>query len=575
MLPDSIEGLPEELLGSIRSRGFTSLTRVQTAVAEAESLTSDLRISSQTGSGKTVAVGIAIGRALLGEGPRDSSTRKAPTVVLLTPTRELAAQVQTELGWLLSKVPDASVDVVTGGTPVFAERKRLAQGPRVVVGTPGRLLDHLNAGALDGAYVQTVVLDEADQMLDMGFRDDLEAILQKLPARNRTHLVSATFSGEVERIAKKYQSAPSRIEGTPRGEANQDIEHVAHVVDMRHRFDALVNLLLLNQASPFEGSEGRTLVFTRTRVDTLEVAERLQQLGIAAEPMSGDLAQAQRTRTLRGFKSGQISTIVATDVAARGLDVAGVGLVVHFDPPMDPDTMTHRSGRTGRAGRKGKSVLLIPPQARRRVERLLEVAKIRPTFEPVPSPDKVLKAYQKLFRRGIYEAIEVCEGATGEDAKLEESRSFAAKLLSEKPAELVVAALLSRVETGPRTAPREVVHALDHHQSRERDRTRGPHTHPRPRSDGKFEKKFENRFESKGDRPGPGHRPTGPRPFAHRPDGDRFLPPSRTPGPDAPRHGAHFEGFEHPRDRRPGPDDRGPPRFAKRPPGPKRLVKKP
>jgi ATP-dependent RNA helicase DeaD len=490
MFPPFPNGLPQELADTITARGFSTLTKVQSAVVDATSLTHDLRVSSQTGSGKTAAVGIAIGRTLLSEGPRPAgATQRSPTVILLTPTRELAAQVQTELEWLLAKVPDSSVDVVTGGTSVVMERKRLARGPRVLVATPGRLLDHLTGGGVDGGSVQTVVLDEADQMLDMGFRDDLEAILQKLPARNRTHLVSATFSGEVERIAHKYQTSPLKVEGSPLGQANRDIEHVAHVVDVRHRFDALLNILLLNQATPSDGAEGRALVFARTRIDTLEVAERLQQLGIAAEPMSGDLAQAQRTRTLKGFKSGQINTIVATDVAARGLDVEGVGLVVHLDPPTDPDTMTHRSGRTGRAGRKGKSILLLPPQARRRVERLLAAAKIQAAFEPVPTPEKVLKAYQKLHRRRVYDAVQNAEEKA--QAKTEatpgaapsELQTFAQKLLQEKPAELVVLGLLSLLELGPPVAPREVAHAFEHHSGgRERDRNWGP---PRrfPRND--------------------------------------------------------------------------------------------
>jgi ATP-dependent RNA helicase DeaD len=542
-MSENFAELPPELSRTLVKRGFQSLTPVQSAVMAQASGDADLRISSQTGSGKTVAVGIAIARALLAEGPRQGKPfGRAPSVILLTPTRELAAQVQRELEWLLAEIPDASVDVVTGGTSLGLERKRLANGPRVIVGTPGRLLDHLSAGAFDGSKTTTVVLDEADQMLDMGFRDELEGILEKIPHRLRTHLVSATFSGEVERMASKYQSNPLRIEGTPLGQANQDIEHIAHVVDMRHRFDALVNILLLAAAKP-EEEIGRTLVFTRTRADTLEVAEKLVREGIRAEPMSGDLPQAQRTRTLKAFRTGQITTIVATDVAARGLDVQGVSLVVHYDPPSDADTMTHRSGRTGRAGQKGTSVLLLPPQARRRIERLLNDAKIKATFGPVPAPSKIIKAYQKLGRRRVYAALEaeLQKQVAPEQIATpgDDSEEFVQKLLADRSPELVIKALLSLLEVAPPCPPREVVQALEHHGHHPRDRDRGrpprsgfrPDRPPRP---------FQGEPRPKGpapDRGRPG--PSRSSPFAApRPSSGGFGGPrrrdDRPPHPDAP-----------------------------------------
>lgn len=505
--------LPPELSRTLTKRGFQSLTPVQSAVMAQAQEGVDLRISSQTGSGKTVAVGIAIARALLADGARQGKPfGRAPSVVLLTPTRELAAQVQRELEWLLSEVPDASVDVVTGGTSLGLERKRLGAGPRIVVGTPGRLLDHLSGNAFDGTKVTTVVLDEADQMLDMGFRDELEGILEKLPNRVRTHLVSATFSGEVERMASKYQTSPIRIEGTPLGQANLDIEHVAHVVDMRHRFDALVNILLFAAAKP-EEEIGRTLVFTRTRADTIEVAEKLVREGIRAEPMSGDLPQAQRTRTLKAFRSGQITTIVATDVAARGLDVQGISLVIHYDPPSDADTMTHRSGRTGRAGQKGTSIVLLPPQARRRIERLLADAKIKASFLPTPAPSKIVKAYQKLGRRRIYAALETelkkDAQAPVDPASHGDSAEFVQKLLAERPPELILRAMLSLLEMAPPCPPREITQPLEHHgHPRDRDRDRGRPPRPPFRGD-RGPRQFSGEPRPA---PGPGERPERPGP---------------------------------------------------------------
>ncbi len=446
--------IPRPLSEALNKKGYATLTQVQASVVETETSEKDLRISSQTGSGKTVAVGLALGKMLLTQGTRrDRSSQegfdpRAPEVLLLTPTRELASQVKRELAWLFSEVPDAFVEVVTGGTSVGLERKNLSRGPRIVVATPGRALDHLQNGGFSGEMVRYVVLDEADQMLDMGFRDELEGILELLPARTRTHLVSATFSGEVLRIAERYQKAAVRIEGTALGAANEDIEHVAHVVGLRHRYDALVNLLLKQRASLVDDEISRSLVFTRTRADTLEIAERLQRDGFKAEPLSGDLAQAQRTRTLGAFRSGRIQILVATDVAARGIDVQGVDLVVHFDPPSDPDAFTHRSGRTGRAGRKGTSVMLLPPQARGRMERMYRVARVKPQWAPVPGADKIKKLYSKLGKRRLYAALE------GEvDA---EHLAYAQKLITEQDPAQVIARLLSFTELAPPCPPREI-----------------------------------------------------------------------------------------------------------------------
>jgi len=461
------DSLPEPVARALAARGFVQLTSVQKAVASADTASTDLRISSQTGSGKTVAVGIAIARALLADGPRAEGA-KGPSVLVLAPTRELAGQVRKELDWLLAALPDSTTEVVTGGTSVGLDRKNLSRRPRVLVGTPGRVLDHLNAGVLQPGGVSLVVLDEADQMLDMGFREELEAILALLPTERRTHLVSATFSGEVLNVARRVQKESLHLQGSPLGTANTDIEHIAHVVPERHRYDALVNLLLLHQAEP--DLAGRTLVFTRTRRDTAEVAERLVREGFKAEPLSGDLAQASRTRTLEAFRHGRIDVIVATDVAARGLDIDGVSLVVHFDPPGDADALTHRSGRTGRAGQKGTSVLLLPPQARRRLERLLHDARITPAFAPVPSADKIQKAYTKAGRRQIFAALE-------KDPS-EDGVAYAQKLLAEHPPERIIATLLSMTEQKPPCPPRDVAFHLSTEGPRP-GRTQGGNSHMR------------------------------------------------------------------------------------------------
>ncbi len=449
--------LPAPLRLALERKGYKSLTPVQLAVVQADTSSRDLRISSQTGSGKTVAIGLALGRQLLLAGRRqaaeqselsDAEQRTAPRILLLTPTRELAAQVKRELSWLLADIEDASLEVVTGGTSVGLERKQLSRGPRIVIGTPGRVLDHLENRGFSGRCVEQVVLDEADQMLDMGFRDELTAILDQLPARQRTHLISATFSGEVLRIADRYQHHPLGVAGTRLGAANEDIEHIAHVVGVRHRYDALINLLLKAHAESDSDEQTKTLVFARTRADTMEISERLQRDGIRAEPLSGDLAQAQRTRTLSSFRAGAVSTLVATDVAARGLDIPGVDLVIHFDPPGDPDAFTHRSGRTGRAGRKGTSVLLLPPAARGRMERLLRAARVQPQWAPVPTADKIRKLYSKILRRRLFAALE--------QTPSEQELAYATKLMSEHDPARVIAQLLVMNEVEPVCPPRDV-----------------------------------------------------------------------------------------------------------------------
>ncbi|WP_437573967.1 DEAD/DEAH box helicase [Sorangium sp. So ce887] len=394
MNPESmLDALPAPLAGALAHRGFTSLTSVQQAVLAPELAGRDLRVSSQTGSGKTVAIGLALAPRLervLAEraaaAAPDGAPRAAaaPAAVIIAPTRELAAQIAGELSWLLSAI-GVRVACVTGGTSFGAEARSLRRDPLVIAGTPGRMVDHLERGTIDPRGVLTLVLDEADQMLDLGFRDELEAIAGKMPEDRQTHLVSATFSREVRALADRFQRDPVSVQGTRPGAANVDIAHVAHLVLPSERDAALVNLLLL---APGE----RTLVFVRTREGAAELADKLTALGLPARALSGDLEQRERTRTLDAFRSGAVTTLVATDVAARGIDVPEVGRVIHADPPGDPEIFTHRSGRTGRAGRKGMSVLLVAPFAREHALRLFRRARVEATFRPAPSPEDVLRA---------------------------------------------------------------------------------------------------------------------------------------------------------------------------------------
>ncbi|TPV93915.1 MAG: DEAD/DEAH box helicase [Myxococcales bacterium FL481] len=465
---DAFRHVHIKLKAAIERRGFRQLTAVQQRVAETASGT-NLRISSETGSGKTVAIGL-----LLAE-PLDTavtdgvvSSARGPLAVIITPTRELAAQVREELTWLFADLAQIRVDVVTGGTDLVRERRRLARTPAVLVATPGRLLDHIRAGAVACDDIAHVVLDEADQMLDMGFRDELEAIVEALPQSRRSHLVSATFPRAVQRLADRFQGEAVHIAGTQLGAANQDIEHIAHLVRANDRYDALINCLLAAHGE-------RCLVFVKRRDDASDVAERLAERGFSAMPLSGDLAQAQRTRTLNAFRNGTLRTLVATDVAARGIDVADIATVIHFDPPLEGSTYTHRSGRTGRAGRKGQSLIFVPPSMQFRVRRVLRNANIDASWEPVPTAAKLKKALVKRARRELHQALAAAEEPS------EAQIAYATKLLSDYDPHRLVTELLALAEPKLACEPADITPVPESGRDRdaERPRGRGPGTYAR------------------------------------------------------------------------------------------------
>ena len=512
----AFEALSPAIAAALTSRGFTALTTVQEAVLDPALAGRDLRISSQTGSGKTVAVGLVLvagleaavkerAEAAAAAAPGAAPGPCRPAALLVAPTRELAAQLQKELSWLFQAI-GVRVAAVVGGTSYGGELRSLRTGPLVIVGTPGRLLDHLERGSIDPSSAFSVVLDEADQMLDLGFRDELEAILGKTPTDRRTHLVSATFPREVLSLANRYQRNAADVQGTQRGEANEDITHIAHMVRSGERDAVLVNLLLLNPGE-------RTLVFVRTRADAADIADRLANRGFGARALSGEMEQWERTKTLDAFRNGNISTLVATDVAARGLDVPDVSRVIHADPPNDPEAFTHRSGRTGRAGRKGTSIVLLPPSAREGVGRLFRRARVEATFQPAPTVADVLRAADdRLIAELTAPPVEDAK----EDARL---RGLADRLLAtEDPAKLVTALLARARHTGA-CAPETV--------------TPVSLTAQRPQS-------FERGGPARGYDNGPRNYDNGPRNYENGPQrgGDRDRGPS-----NGPIHAPMHQGF--------------------------------
>ena len=434
-----------ELAGALERKGFKTLTSVQEAVLAPELAGRDLRITSQTGSGKTVAIGLAI-RAVIERESAAAGGIARPRALVVAPTRELAKQVEEELSWLYAPLR-ARVAAVTGGASYRDERRALGAGPAVIVGTPGRLLDHLKRGGIDATQIGAVVLDEADRMLDLGFKEDIEAILGFAPAERATHLVSATFPRDVRALADKVQRTPAHVEGTRLGVANVDIDHVIHLVDVRQRVDAIVNLLL---ATP----EAQTLVFARTRAEVARITRELSEAGFQVSSLSGEMEQPERNRALAGFKSGRLHALIATDVAARGIDVQDIARVIHAEPPDDADAYTHRSGRTGRAGRKGTSSVLVSQAGLHRATQLLKRAGVHPRVEPIPSASEIRAAAdERIF---VELTRDAAEGTGVEEAIDPRTMALAERLASEGHATRSLARLLSRGRHGGATGPREI-----------------------------------------------------------------------------------------------------------------------
>jgi ATP-dependent RNA helicase DeaD len=478
--PLSLDQAPAGLGAALRKAGFEQFTTIQQAVLDPELAGRDLRISSQTGSGKTVALGLLLAPsvAIAAATPKPKKGRKhtpgAPVALLIAPTRELAGQLGRELQWLYAPLR-ARVLVVTGGTSVMQERSQLQSGPQVVIGTPGRLLDHLRAGAMTLDQLETVALDEADEMLDMNFEEELDGILGYAPDVRRTHLVSATFPREVVRLADRLQQNPVPVQGTALGQANADIEHVVMRVRQPDRFNAAINVLL-------RYPDDKTLLFVRTRTETVRLAEELCGAGLVARALNGEMTQRERTATFTQFRSGAVQYLVATDVAARGLDVQDIGRVIQVDLPDNADVFTHRSGRTGRAGRRGTNVLFAASRAEFRVKGLLRGARVEAQLAPIPTPEDIFAAAEERLADGFLRDLENSKGSDIDSR----SRDLADRLLAEhSPAELV-ARLLKREAERSQGTPRKV---RDDANSARRERT--PHntvrnSQPRQRPQGDF-----------------------------------------------------------------------------------------
>ncbi len=363
-LPDNIIA---PIARTLQAKGYDSLTPVQSAVIEPEADGRDLLVSAQTGSGKTVAFGMAIAPTLLGD-DLILPAPGAPLALVIAPTRELAMQVRRELDWLYAEM-HAQTAAGVGGMDQRTERRALERGAHIVVGTPGRLRDHITRGALDMSALRAVVLDEADEMLDLGFREDLEFILAAAPEDRRTLLFSATVPKQIAELAKTFQNNALRITATTSGEQHADIDYKLMVVPADQRENAVINTLLWYDST-------NTIVFASTREAVKHLSARLHNRGFDVVTLSGELTQAERTNALQAMRDGRARICVATDVAARGIDLPNLDLVIHAELPMNAETLLHRSGRTGRAGRKGTCVVISPTHRKRVAQSILRTAKI-------------------------------------------------------------------------------------------------------------------------------------------------------------------------------------------------------
>jgi ATP-dependent RNA helicase DeaD len=430
------ETIPAAHAGALSARGYTNLTQVQAAVLAPHLADKDLLVSAQTGSGKTVAFGLAMADDLL-RGEDTLLPASSPLAVIVAPTRELAMQVARELAWLYG-IAGARLATCVGGMDMRDERRALERGAHIVIGTPGRLGDHIKRGSLVTSGVRVVVLDEADEMLDMGFREELELILEGTPDERRTLMFSATVPKGIAALAARYQKNAARVTTEAEKSQHLDIEYRALLVAPGDEENAIVNIVRHSDSES-------ALVFCSTRAAVNKLMSRMGNRGFPVVALSGELSQKERSNALQALRDGRARVCIATDVAARGLDLQNLGLVIHADLPRDPATLLHRSGRTGRAGRKGVSALLVAPKARRRVERLLGDAKISASWGKPPSADEIARQDDARL---------LADAAISPPAS-EHETLLVEQLLARHGAEAVAAAFVRAKREG-RSAPEEL-----------------------------------------------------------------------------------------------------------------------
>ena len=420
-------GFAPELLKALEAIGYLEPSPIQKAAIPELMLGRDLVGQAQTGTGKTAAFALPMLAAL------DPEQRK-PQVLVLAPTRELALQVAEAFNSYASHLPGVRTLAIYGGADFRDQIHQLKRGVQIVVGTPGRVMDHMRQGTLDLSSLRALVLDEADEMLRMGFIDDVEWVLEQLPEQRQVVLFSATMPPEIRRISQKYLNAPAEITIKQKAADATRIRQRFLMVHAPHKQAALERVL------EAETSEG-VIIFARTKAITLTVAESLEQHGYDVAVLNGDVPQAQRERTIERLKSGQVDVLVATDVAARGLDVERISLVINYDIPFDSEAYVHRIGRTGRAGRSGDAILFLTPRERRFLGGM-ERAVGKPIEEmEVPSNATINQNRLDRMRTKLTNCLQTPASSEQERALLSEILQRVAQEQGSSPEQLALAAL--------------------------------------------------------------------------------------------------------------------------------------
>ncbi|HEU4601619.1 MAG TPA: DEAD/DEAH box helicase [Steroidobacteraceae bacterium] len=488
----------EPLIAALDAVGYESPSPIQAATIPVLLQGRDVVGQAQTGTGKTAAFALPILQ-------RIDLAQKQPQALVLVPTRELAIQVAEAFQRYASQLPGFHVVPIYGGQSYTPQLHALRRGAQVVVGTPGRVMDHIKRETLRLAAIRHFVLDEADEMLRMGFIDDVEWILEQAPETRQVALFSATMPAAIRRIAQRYLNDPAEVTIQAKTQTAEAIRQRYWMLSGMHKLDALTRIL---EVEPFDAM----LVFTRTKVATEELAERLGARGFAVEALNGDIAQAQRERTIARLKSGQIDIVVATDVAARGIDVERVSHVVNYDVPYDPESYVHRIGRTGRAGRSGEAILFISPRERNML-RVIERATRKPIERmELPTIADVNEQRVARFNARITDAI--ASGAAEPFKAIIENYEREHNM----PAADIAAALASLVQgkkplllegvDAPRTSHEEPTHHRESGRKREPEREsrsaredRPERRHPKERPDRKPPRSRESEAERLPKRP--------------------------------------------------------------------------
>ena len=385
----NIFNINKTLFNNIQSKGFANFTDVQKIVIDEKNKNRDLLVSSKTGSGKTLAYSLSISDEVLNTKIQVNST---PSGLIVTPTRELALQVFQETLWLFK---DTSLIAVTsiGGMDINKERNKISKKFNLLIGTPGRINDHLRKKILNLSQLSFLVLDEADEMLDLGFKEDLDSIIQSSPKNTRKLLFSATLPKKIISLANKYQRNPKKIEVSNQNIPHSDIVYETFFINKKDNENAIFNLLRFYENK-------NILIFCSTRSSVTHIHSRLLNRGFKVVCLSGALNQSERFKALQDMKNGRSKICVATDVAARGIDLVNLDIVIHADLPRNRENLLHRSGRTGRAGKKGKCILFFSPKEIKFYENLIVEAKIKPQLKKFISKEQIEKKdNEKIFSK--------------------------------------------------------------------------------------------------------------------------------------------------------------------------------